>query len=133
MFRLIRGLLGLVLLVALVYVAVTVRLGERTLWQHLCAIAGSHESRALVEGVRRRARALWGQAGAEGASGATSAPAPTKAVDPLTADERSRLRQLIRQRLAAHPASAPDARLGAQPSSNSLQKTTSTRRSSVAP
>ncbi|MBK8481838.1 MAG: hypothetical protein IPL40_11760 [Proteobacteria bacterium] len=136
MFRLIRGLLGFVLFVALIYAAVTVTLGERTLWQHLCAIAGSSESRALVDGVKQRTQGLWGGSATDpqrASPGPTPAAGAKGAADPLTADERSRLRRLIRQRLAGRAADAGAGRRGAQRSSNSLQKTTSARASASAP
>lgn len=137
MFRLIRGLLGFALFVALIYAAATVPLGERTLWQHLCAIAGSRESRALVDGVKQRTQGLWGGGSATEAQraspGPTPAAGPQDAADPLTAEERRRLRHLIRRRLAGRAADAGAGQRGAQRSSNSLQKTTSARASAAAP
>ena len=82
MFRLIRWLIGMTLLGALAYGAVTVPLGGRTLWGHLKAIAGTEESKALVDGVKKKAKAVSGDA------------------DRLTAKERNKLRKLIRDRLA---------------------------------
>lgn len=135
MFRLIRGLLSLALLVALVYVAVRVPLGQRTFWQHLCAIARGPETRALLDGVKQRVQSLWGTGAGTGAPGTPPLPQPTpaSAADALTADERARLRRLIRRQIDAHEAKRSPGAGGAQPSSNSLQNTTSPRGAVVGP
>jgi hypothetical protein len=52
MFKLIR-LLGSAIVFAIVaYFALTVPLGKRTLWGHLCAIVGSPEAKDLADGAK---------------------------------------------------------------------------------
>ena len=50
--KLIRSLITLVILVAIVYVGATVKLGERTLFGHVSRIWASDETQDLVEGVK---------------------------------------------------------------------------------
>jgi hypothetical protein len=89
--RLIRFLLSLVILGAIVYVVVAVPLGQKTLWQHLRAIAGTKESQELVDEVKQKAKStLHRDAG--------HAPAPGSG-DELTARERQLLRKLIKEKL----------------------------------
>ena len=79
--RLIRGLITVVVLVALVYVAVMVPLGKRTLWEHLKAIASSQESKELARGVKEKAQQMTRREGGT--------------EDKLTEEERRQLRKLI--------------------------------------
>ena len=97
--RLIRLLLSLVVLGLLIYVAVAVPLGSKTLWQHLRAIAGSRESHDLVDGVKQKASRVLRDASERPGSG-------SGASDRLTAKERKLLRKLIREKLG--DASAPN-------------------------
>jgi len=90
--RLIRFFITLALLGAAVWFAVSVPLGDKTLWQHLRAIAGSKESQDLVKGVKQKAgSALKRDAG--------RAADPKQSSDDLTPDERKELRRLIRGKL----------------------------------
>lgn len=101
MFRLLRLLLSLLVAVIVIYVAVAVPLGKRTLWQHLRSIAATRESQELVDGVKEKAHELW-----EHATDAGHPPPPPAAPPPddrLTAKERERLRDLIRERLHDEP------------------------------
>jgi hypothetical protein len=95
MLRLFRLLLSLVVIGLLVYVAVAVPLGRKTLWQHLRAIAGSKESRDLVDEVKHKAgEVLHHDAG----------PPPRKGSgDELTPKERQALRKLIKEKLGDAP------------------------------
>lgn len=110
--KLLRFVIGCALVGALGYGAVSVPLGERTLWEHVRAIAGTDESRRLVEDVRHTAdqvkrRALGGRTAHE--------PPPAAPADQLTDDERALLRRLIKEKLASGPArgsSAPSAQSG---------------------
>lgn len=104
MFRLIRLLLSLALIAVCVYVAVAVPLGRKTLWEHLRAIAGSKESKELVEEVKEKAgRMLHRDAGeARGPGGAGTGKGSG---DELTPGERRQLRKLIREKL--EPGSNP--------------------------
>ncbi len=134
MFRLIRGVISLAVLGGLVYVAVYVPLGEQTLWQHLKAIAGSKESKELVDGVKHKAgevlddkaqadKAQADKAQAEKARRAAEAKARarTRAIrraektppkDGFTTTERAELRKLIRERLARKAARKRQAHAG---------------------
>jgi hypothetical protein len=88
--RLIRFLLSLVILGAIIYIAVAVPLGQKTLWQHLRAIAGSKESQELVDEVKQKAKSsLHRDAGHP----------PSPGGDELTAKERQLLRKLIKEKL----------------------------------
>ena len=118
MFRLIRSLISLGLLAGIVYVAIFVPLGERTLWQHLKAIAGSAESKRLVDGVKHKADEVVGEGKKKAAvkpvvKGAPAtrvtsrpAPEPQGKGDGFTPKERDALRKLIRSRL--HPKRATE-------------------------
>lgn len=84
--RLIRLVVTLVVLAGVAYFAVSVPLGGKTLWQHIQAIAGSKESKQLVEGVKQKAGQILNDAGG-------------KTEDNLTEEERRLLRKLIREKL----------------------------------
>jgi len=122
MFRLIRGVITLGILAGLGYVAVYVPLGERTLRQHLKAIASSPEGKRLVDGVKHKAGEVLDEEKKKGASAgstragqalrpvsrptpATKATPATKGIkgegDGFSKEERDALRKLIRARL--HP------------------------------
>jgi hypothetical protein len=117
MFRLIRWFFSLVLLAGVVYFAVAVPLGEKTLWQHARAIAGTRESQTLVEEVKRKAglgappaaeQAPAGkqrEPGGESQQAGKSSPFAGRdpASDKLSDEERRLLRRLIRDRLSAAP------------------------------
>ncbi len=106
MFRLLRWLLSLALLAGAVYFAFAVPLGEKTLWQHARAIAGTRESQELAREMKRKA-------GLEPAPPAPAERAPAAKAEPkrgaeqasasdrLSDDERRLLRKLIRDKLAS--------------------------------
>ena len=108
MFRLIRWLISLALLAGAVYFAVAVPLGEKTLWQHARAIAGSRESQDLVDEVKRKAGLKQEPSGeskpsaprAEAKAGAKHAE-NAASNDKLSDDERRLLRKLIRDKLSS--------------------------------
>ena len=56
MFRLIKLAIGLVGLMAFAWFGITVKLGERTLFQHVRAIGQTKESQELVDGTREAVR-----------------------------------------------------------------------------
>jgi hypothetical protein len=93
--RLLRLLLSLAVLLVLAWVVVAVPLGRKTIWEHLRAIAGSKESRELVDEVKQKAsRVLRRDAG----------PArPARRGDELSDKERELLRKLIREKLGEKP------------------------------
>ena len=97
MWRITRWLLSAALLGTLVYVGVTVPLGEKTLWQHLRAIAGSEPSQELVEGVKQKADELVDKR--QAASRPVGGDGDGDGGDRLTAEERRELRKLIRKQL----------------------------------
>lgn len=56
MFALIRFAFSLVIFAIVVWFAVTVPLGSRTLWGHLRAIGGTQEAHEFAEGTKSEAR-----------------------------------------------------------------------------
>lgn len=102
--KLIRLLVTLAVLGGVAYVGVTVPLGGKTLWGHLKAIAGSKESKELVEGVRQKAKEVI----RPDAGGA-------KTGDRLTEQERKLLRKLIREKLGDKPQGPASAPAGKRP------------------
>ncbi len=56
MLGLLRFCFSLLLLAIVVWFATTVQLGDRTLWGHIKAIAGTHEAKDLAEGTRKEAQ-----------------------------------------------------------------------------
>ncbi len=54
MFRLLRSLVGLVVLAALVVCGATVNLGDRTFFEHVGRIWQSDEAQEMVEGVKEK-------------------------------------------------------------------------------
>jgi hypothetical protein len=91
MLRLIRFLLSLLVIAAVVYFAVAVPLGKKTLWQHLKAIAGTQESQNLVDEVKHKAGSVIRRDGATGPE------------DKLSDQERKLLRKLIREKNKPQP------------------------------
>ncbi|MCB9556275.1 MAG: hypothetical protein H6707_09255 [Deltaproteobacteria bacterium] len=93
MFRLLKLAVGLTCLGALVYFAYTVPLGEKTLWEHIQAIAQTDETQQLVDGVKKTAdKNLRAQA---------KASRPTEQHSDFTPAERAALRRLIRDKIAS--------------------------------
>ena len=88
MFKLIRWLIGVAVLSALAYVVVAVPFGDKTLWQHLGAIAGTDESQEMIRQVKRKAKETI-----DDHSGSDEGE--------LTKDEQKTLRKLIRKQLKA--------------------------------
>ena len=56
MFSLIRFCFSLLVLAVVVWFATMVPLGDRTLWGHIKAIAGTHEAKDLADGTRKEAQ-----------------------------------------------------------------------------
>ncbi len=54
MFRLLRNLVSLVVLAALVVCGATVKLGDRTFFEHVGRIWQSEETQEMVEGVKNK-------------------------------------------------------------------------------
>jgi hypothetical protein len=55
MFGLVRFLISLACLAVFVWFAVTIPIGNRTLWGHLRAIAGTEEAKDLAKGTKEEA------------------------------------------------------------------------------
>jgi hypothetical protein len=94
--RLLRFLVTLAALGALIYFAVAVPLGTKTLWQHIRAIAGTKESQELVDEFKKKAEGIVHR------DGGATAPRPSEGQgdgDKLTGKERKLLRRLIREKL----------------------------------
>jgi hypothetical protein len=58
-FRLLRLLISLAMLGAFVWFGMTVKLGDKTLFEHLSAIGQSKETKDLVEGTKEAAKPVW--------------------------------------------------------------------------
>ena len=101
--KLIRLLIGLGLIAGVVYVAVEVPLGEKTLVQHVRAIAGTEEGQELVNGVKQKAVEVKDKAKAKATGAVAKEEATHKgeagADDELTDKERRLLRKLIKDKL----------------------------------
>jgi hypothetical protein len=99
--KLIRLLIGLALFAGLGYVAVEVPLGEKTLVQHVRAIAGTEEGQELVDGVKQKAVEVKDRATGAAQDEASSGDGGGKASagDDLTDKERKLLRKLIKDKL----------------------------------
>jgi hypothetical protein len=108
-FKLVKILIGLVGLGAFVWWGLTVPLGDRTLFQHVTAIAGSKESKDLVRGTKDKVadlkkRALGPEKDAPTRASSHSDPDRTadrtersseRASDRLTDADRHDMRKLI--------------------------------------
>ncbi len=90
-----RFLITILLVAAAIYFAVAVPLGQKTLWQHLRAIASSKESQELVDEVTKKTS---GALTPDGGGTRDRKNAPSK--DKLTNQERKLLRRLIREKLS---------------------------------
>ncbi|MCC6750012.1 MAG: cell division FtsA domain-containing protein [Deltaproteobacteria bacterium] len=101
MFSLVRALVSVALLGGLVYVAVAVPMGGKTIWQHVKAIADSKEGQELADGVKEKAgEVLRRDGGPESDArdgGGRRARKPSR--EKLTDKERELLRKLIREKL----------------------------------
>ena len=97
--KLIRLLIGLALIAGVVYVAVEVPLGEKSLVQHVRAIAGTEEGQELVEGVKQKAVEVKDKASGAVAKDEAADKDKAGADDGLTDKERQLLRKLIKDKL----------------------------------
>jgi len=107
-FRLVKLGFGLVALAAVAWFGVTVKLGPRTLFQHLRAIGQTKESQDLVDGTKQAAgpivddvrRRISGKPEAS-AQGKTDGKADSKAEgapqERLSDSEQRQLRELLRK------------------------------------
>ena len=117
MFRLIRFLFSLVILTVLWHAATTCQLGKKTVWGHIKAIAGSEESKELVQEVKKKAvevkeKVVTGDGGPIKEVKKTLKKELKKelkeeAADRLTARERDALRKLIKKKSAEKPEANP--------------------------
>ena len=115
MFRLFKLGVGLLGLAAIAWFGITVKLGPRTLFQHLRAIGQTKESQELVDGTRQAAAPLVDDVrrrvsgkpetpersdepaktgAARSGSGASPAPEPQER---LSSSEQRQLRELLRK------------------------------------
>jgi len=119
--KLIRWLIGLCLIAGAVYVAAEIPLGDKTLVQHVRAIAGTEEGQQLVEGVKQKAVEVKAKAtGAAQGEAAAGDDGEADADDRLTDSERKLLRKLIKAKLkdaARGEAGKLSSRKGAAPKS----------------
>ena len=99
MFRLLKLGVSLVALMAIAWFGITVKLGSRTLLQHLRAIGETRESQELVDGTKQAAGPIVEDvrrriSGKEEAKAAADAGAPQER---LSSSEQRQLRELLRK------------------------------------
>lgn len=88
--KLISLIVSLLALAAAIYLITMVPMGDKTLWQHLRSIAGTDESKQMVEGVKKTAQDVIERA--------TKKDEPKKkAKDDLSHEDRKRLRKLLKK------------------------------------
>ncbi len=104
--KLIRFLLTFIALIGFGYFAFTVPLGEKTLWEHIKAIAETKESKDLVEEAKQKAQEVKDKAQTAFDSPKTQSQRGHEKAqrqaeeDQLTAEDRKILKKLIRKELA---------------------------------
>jgi hypothetical protein len=100
MFRLIRFVISLAMLVAFIWFSVNVPLGKRTLWGHVLAIFGTQEAKDLADGTRQEAHKVAERVREELRPQDMGLP-PRKVrppLDPVENRERHRLDHLVKQK-----------------------------------
>ena len=99
MFRLLRLGVGLFALMAVAWFGITVKLGSRTLFQHLRAIGETKESQELVDGTRQAAEPIVDDVRRRisGKQEATAAPDAGAPQERLSSSEQRQLRELLRK------------------------------------
>jgi hypothetical protein len=95
MFRLARFLISIALLLGFAWFATSVKLGKRTLLEHVRAIFSTQEAKDLADGTKEEARKLADKVKTELAR---DGGAP---LDPLDEKERKQLDKLIKQKTHA--------------------------------
>lgn len=111
-FRIFKLLVGLAGLALFVWFGANVRLGSRTLFQHLQAIGRTHETQDLLEGTRQSAKPIIDSVRKRLGGGASAETDPDKVVpdggaapaDEISDTDRHRLRKMLG---AKAPAPAP--------------------------
>jgi hypothetical protein len=109
-FKLLKLGVGLVALAAIAWFGITVKLGPRTLFQHLRAIGQTKESQELVDGTKQAAGPLVddvrrrisgkpeaGGAGATGPGDSTGGKGSGAPQERLSDSEQRQLRELLRK------------------------------------
>lgn len=100
MFGLIRLLVSLLVFAVVIWFAVTVPLGKRTLWGHLRAIASTEEAKDLADGTKEEAEKVARRVKGE-LHPSDMAPPPRRVrapLDPVDAHERQRLDKLVKDK-----------------------------------
>jgi hypothetical protein len=97
-FHLLRSLVSLIALAGFVWFAVTVPLGRKTLWEHLCAIAETHETHDLVEGAKEAAKPLVDKVGEKLVpdGGVTHTVGKPGSIEQMREDRKWQIRQATR-------------------------------------
>src|SRR5262249_11493067 len=101
MFRLVRFLFSLAMTAALIWFAVSVPLGKRTLWGHLRAIFSTPEAKDLADGTKEEAEkvARRVQQGLHRPDLRTEAgQGRQQPLDPVEADDRRKLQKLVKEK-----------------------------------
>ena len=93
--KLFKLIVSLLVLAAVAYFVTMVPMGQKTIWQHLQSIAGTPESKELVEGVKKTAQEVIHKT--TGEAGEEAGEAARKVKDDLTPDDRKKLRKLLKK------------------------------------
>jgi hypothetical protein len=100
MFRLMRFLLSLAMLVGIVWFAVNVPLGKRTLWGHMRAIFSTPEAKDLADGTKEEAQRVADKVrqglypDMNGSQRRQHAP-----LDPVEESDRKKLHDLVKEKM----------------------------------
>lgn len=86
MSKLVRFVVGAVVLAVLVWFAVLVPIGKRTLWQHIVRIVKTEEAQDLIDGAKQTAQETAKQAIADWRKGGTPADDKEKSKDTQPVD-----------------------------------------------
>src|SRR5271154_346388 len=100
MFRLIRFLFSLLMLAAVVWFAVNVPLGKRTLWGHLHAIFSTPEAKDLADGTKEEAQKVADKVrqGLHQTDMTTTSRRQHAPLDPVEDSDRKKLQDLVKQK-----------------------------------
>lgn len=105
MFRLIRWLFSLVVSAIVIWFAVSVPLGDKTLWQHVRAIFGTKEAKDLARGVEEESKKVADKLRDRLGADAGAEPAPRHSrqpLDPVEEGDRKQLDKLVKDKTAHH-------------------------------
>jgi hypothetical protein len=100
MFRLIRFLLSLLVLAGIVWFAINVPLGKRTLWGHLRAIFSTREAKDLADGTKEEAQKVADKVrqGLHPSDMSSSSRRQHAPLDEVEESDRQKLHDLVKEK-----------------------------------